>query len=221
MYKKIHKTLIGICMNNYKIESLFPTPVFCTELGEGISAEQLDYVQSCSKNVIINTGHNTSGWDVRVLDNPVMANIKELIQSSLDTYVREIDSPKLDVKPYITQSWFNYTIPGQTHHKHFHPNSYLSGVFYINADKESDKIFFHKEGYNRIYLDTENYNTFNSGSWWFPVGTGDLVLFQSSLQHSVVSTVNTGTRISIAFNSFIKGQLSGVQSTNKDQYFTI
>ena len=208
-------------MNNYKIESLFPTPIFCTELGEAISTDQLDYVQSCSKDVAINSGQNTSSLNVRVLDHPVMANIKKLVVSAINTYVEKIDSPKLNVEPYLTQSWLNYTVPGQTHHKHFHPNSYLSGVFYINADRESDRIYFHKDGYNRIYLDTENYNTFNSNSWWFPVGTGDLVLFQSSLQHSVVSTVNTGTRISIAFNSFIKGQLSGVQSTNEGQYFTI
>jgi hypothetical protein len=40
------------------------------------------------------------------------------------------------------------------------------------------------------------------------VETYDLILFPSALQHLVSSTTNPETRVSLAFNSFIKGTLS-------------
>ncbi len=47
-----------------------------------------------------------------------------------------------NITPYITQSWLNYTETNQYHHKHQHPNSLVSGVFYINCDDKFDKIKF-------------------------------------------------------------------------------
>ena len=44
----------------------------------------------------------------------------------------------------------------------------------------------------------------NSESWWFPVKTGDVILFPSSLIHMVETKQGTNTRISLAFNVFIK-----------------
>ena len=96
---------------------------------------------------------------------------------------------------------------GEFHHKHEHPNSYLSGVLYINADPEKDKIYFYKNGYKRISLPTNNYNPFNSESWWFSVGTCDMVIFPSYLTHMVEQTESKDTRISIAFNTFLKGYI--------------
>ena len=50
-----------------------------------------------------------------------------------------------NVKPYITQSWLNYTRANQFHHRHEHPNSFVSGVLYINADKATDRINFYNK----------------------------------------------------------------------------
>ena len=36
----------------------------------------------------------------------------------------------------ITQSWINFTKKGEYHHPHAHPNSLISGVFYVEADKD-------------------------------------------------------------------------------------
>ncbi len=60
-------------------------------------------------------------------------------------------------------------------------------------------------GYQQIKLPTENFNLFNSESWWFEVATGDLMLFPSSLTHMVETVKSDKTRISISFNTFPKG----------------
>jgi uncharacterized protein (TIGR02466 family) len=93
----------------------------------------------------------------------------------------------------------------QYHHKHQHPNSFISGVFYINSNKEFDKIKFFKEDYKTIKPEVTNWNLYNSESWWFPVETGDIVLFPSSLSHCVEVKKGDNTRISLAFNTFVKG----------------
>jgi ectoine hydroxylase-related dioxygenase (phytanoyl-CoA dioxygenase family) len=56
-------------------------------------------------------------------------------------------------------------------------------------------------------FDIKEWNSFNSSSWWFPVKTGDIVIFPSSLIHSVETKQGNNTRISLAFNVFIKGTI--------------
>ena len=127
-------------------------------------------------------------------------------------YFKSVHAPQFDVTPYITQSWSNYTEPGQYHHKHAHPNSIISGVFYPQANKETDRIYFYKDGYERIKIPTENWNHWNSESWWFDVGAGDLIIFPSNLTHMVQTKQGDGTRISISFNTFVKGYIGSDES---------
>ena len=66
---------------------------------------------------------------------------------------------------------------------------------------------FHNNQYNNITFvkNTEDHNPYNSNSWYLPVQRGRLLLFPSSLRHSV-STVSTDmNRISLSFNVFVKG----------------
>jgi uncharacterized protein (TIGR02466 family) len=188
------------------VNQLFPTPVAFSKLPRKYTNEEVAFIQKCSLNVTKNTG-NTTSVDRYVLDEPVMADLKAFIQFYVNHFMESVEAPYNPVEAYITQSWLNYTQPGEYHHKHEHPNSYLSGVLYINADPEKDKIYFYKNGYKRISLPTNNYNPFNSESWWFSVGTCDLVIFPSYLTHMVEQTVSADTRISIAFNTFLKGYI--------------
>jgi uncharacterized protein (TIGR02466 family) len=177
------------------IHNLFPTPigfykVEITELDAILSQEQRS-----------NTG-NTTSVNNNLLD--VLPDLKKQVLVHLDDYFQSVYQPKHDVKLRITQSWANYTNAGQFHHKHAHPNSFVSGVLYPKADKEKDKIFFYKDGYQQIKIPPKDWNHWNSESWWFEVGVGDLVLFPSSLTH-MVETVNGESRVSIAFNTFPVG----------------
>jgi len=152
-----------------------------------------------------NQGNTTSQNNYLLFEEP-MERVAGFVENCLAEYMKAIHAPKHKVAPYITQSWANYTKPGQYHHKHAHPNSFISGCVYIAA--KGDKIFFYRDGYQQIKLPTENWNPYNSESWWFEVNEGDVILFPSSLTHMVEQMgEDTEERISIAFNTFLKGQI--------------
>ena len=52
-----------------------------------------------------------------------------------------------------------------------------------------------------------NVNLWNSQTWFFPVETGDLIMFPSSTTHQVETKQGNNTRISLAFNTFYKGSV--------------
>jgi uncharacterized protein (TIGR02466 family) len=176
------------------IENLFPIPIgFFNYDGE----VDIDLDQPQRPN-----DGNTSSEDKYLLKQKKLLNLRQFIEKALHEYFMATYCPKNDAHLKITQSWLNWTKPGQYHHKHAHPNSLISGVYYINAHKHSDKIFFYRDGYQHIKFPPVEWNPYNSESWWYPVGTGDLVLFPSSLTHMVQPVEGEDTRISLAFNTF-------------------
>jgi len=182
-----------------RIESLFPTPIGFWNLV--LNKDEIDFVRGLEQRP--NDG-NTTSKNNYLLREESMERIATFVQNCLDEYMKATYAPKYDVKPYISQSWANYTKAGQYHHKHAHPNSFISGCVYIAA--KGDKIYFYRDSYQQIKLPTENWNPYNSESWWFEVNEGDVIMFPSSLTH-MVQTVDGEERISIAFNSFLKGTI--------------
>ena len=189
-------------------ELLFPTPVMFSELGRDFTKKELAFVDKHSKEGMTNrnVGNVTSNNNY-ILEEPEFANLKALLLKSVEEYVQTVYKPREKVRPYITQSWLNYTKKGEYHHKHEHPNSFVSGCLYINTDATKDKITFHRSGYKQIQIPTDNYDVYNSDSWWFNVKTGGIVLFPSSLTHHVEDVIAEETRISLAFNTFLKGPI--------------
>jgi uncharacterized protein (TIGR02466 family) len=182
--------------------SLFPTAVSFFQY-DAITEKETKFLTE--QETRSNQG-NTTSIDNNILENKEMKKLKQFIEKSLKEYLQNIYVPKNNVEPYITQSWCNYTKEGQFHHKHAHPNSFVSGVFYVQADKTKDKIYFYKDDYQRIDLPAKEYNPFNSKSWWFETGTNDLVIFPSNLTHMVEKVVGK-ERISLSFNTFLKGYI--------------
>jgi uncharacterized protein (TIGR02466 family) len=194
------------------VHLLFPIPVYSTFLEREFTSEELNFVQEHKKEPHINTGNITSSNNYILNETPFL-NLKNEINFIVSDYFNKIINPiENKITPYITQSWLNYTESTQYHHTHEHPNSIVSGVLYINADEANDMIKFYNNYYETIKIQPKEYNIYNSKSWWFPVKTGQIVLFPSSTTHSVEVKKGDNTRISLAFNVFIKGTLGD----NKD-----
>jgi len=182
---------------------LFPTPVSFFSIDREITKFESKFIEGLDKKP--NSGNTTSA-NRNVLASKAMTSIRSFIEKSLEEYVKSIYDPKNGVKFKITQSWMNYTEVGQFHHKHAHPNSFISGVFYPKTNLD-DKIHFFKEGYKQIKLMPETFNLYNSESWWLSTVTGQLVIFPSSLTHMVATIQGPETRISLSFNSFPIGYI--------------
>ena len=195
------------------IYGLFPQPVYFVNRGSfdysGLdSTEQKEVTEIIEEGVKPNT-HNQSTFNSYIF-NERLGKLKQFCEQELKRYVKEIINPKYDLELYITQSWINITKPGAAHHVHSHPNSIISGVFYIETE-EDDKITFvdpscHLK--NLISIEREDFTIWNSDTWFFPANAGELVLFPSWLRHKVeVNKKATTDRISLSFNTFAKGIL--------------
>lgn len=182
------------------MHGLFPTPV--AYFKTFVLNEEKDFILNLEQRPNIG---NTTSKDSFLLRAPEMQRIAAEINKSLNEYMRAVFAPKFDVSPYITQSWANFTRPGQHHHKHAHPNSFISGCLYVSAS--ADRIYFFRDGYRQIKVPTDDFNVYNSESWWLEVNEGDIVLFPSSLTHMVETLGDKDTRISIAFNTFLRGNV--------------
>jgi uncharacterized protein (TIGR02466 family) len=193
-------------MINSTINGIFPTPIYITKLNRILSESELLFIDENKLDTYNNEGNTTSNNNY-ILNNKIFKELKKELDLRVQDYFDKIICPANNITPYITQSWLNYTETNQYHHKHEHPNSLISGVFYINSDEQNDKIKFFNDAYKTFKPDIKEYNIWNSQSWWFPVMTGDIILFPSSLTHMVETKQGTNTRISLAFNVFIKGTI--------------
>jgi len=189
------------------IHPLFANPVLEITERYKLNNEELNYIktQKMTSNI-----HNYISDNFNILNDEKMKNIKHFIEQGIKYYIENILCPaNKDIEIYITESWCNYTNKGESHHIHTHNNSILSGCLYVDVE-DSDKIHFYKSNsYHGIYIpiDEKKFNYFNSDSWWLPVENGKLIIFHSSLQHSVEKITTHHTRISISFNTFVKGEV--------------
>ena len=191
----------------YNIIELFPTVVQMNELGREFTEFEKTIFENIGKNQRTNEGNMTS-TDNYVLKHKGLSKLYVELNDSLNNYFRQVYSAKDDVSLYITQSWINYTKEFQYHHKHLHPNSILSGIVYLDVDENNDRILFYKhEDKSNINIPHKEWNRYNSVSWWLPAKTGTVYIFPSTLTHMVETKKENNLRVSLSFNTFVKGNL--------------
>ena len=193
-----------------EVFGLFSTPIVSFEIDREFTKEEFDTVLSFSDKTRSGLMGNRTTVGENVLDNPNLSDIKKFVNDSVNWYVDNIQKPKNKFDTYLTQSFVNLISDGQGHHVHMHPNSYLSGVLYIQANKDNDSITFLGEPAvcpKFLSLPTDDFNVFNSHRWSMPVWTGRLLIFPSHIPHQVNFVNNSYERVSVAFNTFIRGQI--------------
>jgi uncharacterized protein (TIGR02466 family) len=193
-------------MINSTIHGIFPTPIYMSKLDRELTKKELNFIDKSKLDYYKNEG-NIYTNDTYILNQKIFNSLKEDLYLKVQDYCNKVLSITESITPYITQSWLNYTETNQYHHKHSHPNSLISGVFYISCHEEFDKIKFFRNDYQTIKPEIKDWNLYNSETWWFTVKTGDIILFPSSLTHMVETKEGNNTRISLAFNVFIKGTI--------------
>ena len=202
------------------LQGLFGAPLYTSNIGRSYTKEETDFFENSKKHVkstILSettansyTGKNKKGTYLLELEK--LSTLKKDVMVHVQAYFEKIYAPASDCSIYLTQSWINFTEEGQEHYPHHHHNSLVSGVVYLDADKQHDGIIFFRPQnfYDRtIHIDPKQseLNEFNVSKWDLPVETGDIVLFPSYLRHSVDVKNGKNTRTSLAFNTFVKGTI--------------
>ena len=195
-------------------EAIFPTPVMRTNIGRTFTEEENRFFEGMRASPHPNV-YNVRSLDTHVLDAPEMRSIRSFVSNCINEYAKKIISSSPRLEFYITQSWLNYTQKGEAHHRHAHTNSLISGVLYVNARKELDGICFYRNSAAQLSVTEDELNWYNAPSWCFSVGVGDVVLFPSNLSHGVEQTTGEHTRISLAFNAFVRGEIGSEERLNR------
>ena len=177
---------------------IFPTPVLIT-MYQGDLSKELKYVDNLPYKEQKGNA-NFKSTDSYLLEIEELKNIENFFYESLNKYTKNVFQS--DQRLVITQCWANKNPPGSKHHEHVHPNSILSGVFYLKQDKTLPPIQFAKAIQGAMKLDPKKYNNLNSETFLVPCVDGELLLFPSSLKHSVPTNKGHEARISLSFNTF-------------------
>ena len=199
------------------ISGIFPCPVYGTKRDTNLSSREKKEIGKIIKEGMY-TNYNNSSSNNNYIFNTKLKKIKQFCEEHIKIYVKEVINPKNEIDFYITQSWLNITKPQESHHPHFHTNSIISGVFYISTEEDDNITFLDPAIKVRepISFDKKEFNVWNSTTWTFPVNNNELVLFPSWLNHQVESNEKAATdRISISFNTFVKGTLGGRSNLNE------
>jgi len=184
-----------------QIENIFPKILFIRKEKDA-SWTTPEFIKQClGLEYRKNGDHNWATTNAYVLDLPDFKELKDAIQDELDKIIEEYYQKNIkETQLYITQSWINVNDDGDSHPPHCHPNSILSGVVYIDV-AENDCIDFVDQRHDtRVALE-------GTPTYTQPVEQGDIVMFDSQIHHHVVASNRDKKRISLAFNTFVKGTL--------------
>ena len=214
-------------MSEFKLDQIFATPLMSFDYGK-ISDDENKFISKCLESTTENI-FNYSSTETYVLDKG-LPKIRHFIEESIRTYVETVviggkyDEYDFDFR--ITQSWLNKTLRNSDgHHIHNHPNSFISGVFYVRVKPDVDYIVFSRPNQQFFQFPIKEYNTFNSYQWSVGVSEGQLLLFPSTLIHEVkppkVSNMISSDddayadRISLSFNVFPTGRIGDSINLNE------
>jgi uncharacterized protein (TIGR02466 family) len=187
---------------------IFPTPLLIVPYEESIDKE-LAYLKNISYRQQKGNGNYRSD-DSYLLKNEEFKNIKNFLTESVDKFTKNVLQSKQRL--VITQCWANRNPTGSKHHEHVHPNSIISGVMYFQMNEQTPPIQFAKSNQDAMKLDPEKYNHMNAETFLLPCKAGELIMFPSSLRHSVPINQSQEDRISVSFNTFCIDALGSEQS---------
>ena len=104
----------------------------------------------------------------------------------------------------LNHMWFNINYYKDFNTAHCHSYNKVSGVFYVSTPKNCGNIIFKNPAPIENFLPlndlTEDYNNYNSTSWYLPALENYLYIFPSWLYHHVEPNLSKQPRISFSFN---------------------
>jgi len=185
-----------------KLHQLFAVPLYETQFS--VKASVLEFVKS-QEYVRYAYSYMSEG---NVLACDEMKEVRDFITSQVEHYFYNICGMDYDVKPELTSSWANIHIQNDWTLRHSHPNSIISGVWYLSTSEETGSLLIHREDGlfgNQIDFNRRENNYLNSEPVYLRPNVGTLYLFPSTLKHSVDANLDTNERISLAFNYMMRG----------------
>ena len=184
-----------------KIFNLFPSFLLTEELNLNLSKikKHCLIIQKNSEGRFKSNPTGFQSSDLKLDD--VFKEVVDGMGPSLESFFNQY---KINKSLKLSNFWFNINGYKDYNKPHDHPCCLISGVFFIDVNKNSGDIVFHNPQHPGLYdkglSSVSEYNTFNSQTWHISPTKNLLILFPSWLFHSVEPNLSKKNRISISFN---------------------
>jgi len=214
-------------MNNqteFEVLPLFSHPLYRSSVGD-ISQKYIEIAKNCKYTYIPSGMFYVSELeDDQVLD--YFPDLRLKVLDHVKNYIHNVLRISYDQKFKFSNSWLTKFPPNShTPSPHMHCFSLFSGVVYLDSKDRGGITFSFKRDSGSIKTMTfdfplikeNSFNIFNSEDWTINPVDGDILLFPSSMKHSVNVNTSDRDRYSIAFNVVPIGNI-GIQQTGKLYY---
>ena len=136
-----------------------------------------------------------------LLEREPFSEMTEIILGEIHKYGRALSIDVEKWKPRIDDFWVNVYGRGHAQEVHLHHNCLFSGIYYVKAPKRCGDLMFHSPMADH-YMDPPRSDLTALNAMvanWIP-REGQMLIFRSSLKHSVQPNAIEEPRVSLAFN---------------------
>ena len=186
------------------VRSLFVTQLYEAQLGDDeLLASLAHSIRTLARDDEAGRGwskaHRYSGYTSYASLNdlprrdPAFADLAKLLKSHASAFARAL---AWEAKPKLDSLWVNLLKSGGQHSGHIHPNSILSGTFYVEVPKAPGAIRFEDPRLPLMMAAPPRPDSFVT----VEPRAGLLLLWESWLRHEVLPGAGHGERLSISFN---------------------
>jgi len=184
-----------------EVSTLFSTPVWSKILSEDFSALLKKIIEKKFDQtgaLISNKGGYQSN-NIRYIKDEDLQNFISVLNRNLQSVIEQCEILG-NRKFEIGNCWVNINEKGNSNDQHYHPNSFLTGVFYFEIENDSGDLVLLRPDLMKHYTNimSNNENLFQLIK--VKPKKNSLIIFPSWLEHKVEPNNTNKPRISFAFN---------------------
>jgi len=184
-------------MSNTGFQNLFSIPIFTTFLDEKVIKSMEDLVTPRLNQLKFQVENYNDYYSNRIVESDEIQFLLKDLNGYVDNY-----SKKIEIKINPNKNRINYWVQdykfNNFHQSHAHPNSSISGIYYVRANQYAGLLRFKSPNPYPYFWRTEESN---SDFYDILPQRGLLVLFPSYLFHTVLPSKHKDIiRTSFVFN---------------------
>jgi len=192
------------------VDHMFVTPLFVTTITEELRQNIVSELKSQRKS---GKGNQKSFYYWQTNDqlflDPEFSDIYNVIKSEITEVFNYLQIEYDDV--IINNMWANITANDYFHQTHVHPNSYFSGLIYLQVSDNSAPTTFGRPGgiYTMIQPDYKEQMREQQIQYLSKPENGKMIMWDSSIPHMVSNSTDfkDDERITLAFTALPKSEV--------------
>ncbi len=149
---------------------------------------------------------NAGGWHSNNNYHEHDNLLRDLLSKYVQSFFGNRNVFNSEINPHLIGLWMNINRKGDYNKSHIHPDSHLSGVFWIKCPPDSGHLTFQSPHYFSQYNEVTSYTkefrdqTISHPTYNVFSEEGRMIIFPSSLYHHVEPNKSDEDRISVSFN---------------------